>query len=172
MHRTSLLILTASMGISLACSDRSPTSPEMGTNMAGAESAEAAPKSPGRARHVIVVPPHSDKFVQPGVWGSERAGLTITKGSATLDILSDGGCFGTYGESTQPIPNGPFSIAGTYTQLIGAFPGKIEYAAQFSGVVEGNRMSITVTVPALQQAIGPFLLTDGVNNAWSPCLYP
>jgi hypothetical protein len=177
MRWTLCLVLTASTGISIACSDRLPTSPETGTNIASSEPAEAsAPRIAGRSRHVIVVPPHSDKFVQPGVWGSEAASLTVTSGGATLDILSltlpAGGCFGAYGESTQPIPNGPFSIAGTYTQLTGAFPGKIQYAAQHSGVVEGDRMSITITVPALQQAFGPFLLTQGVNNAWSPCLYP
>jgi hypothetical protein len=177
MRRTVFLILAASMGIPLACSDRSPTSPEMGANMASSESAEGpALRTAGRTRHVVVVAPRSDKFVQPGVWGSEKASLTITRDGATLEILSltlsTGGCFGAYGEMTQPIPNGPFSIAGSYTQLIGAYPGKIQFAAQYSGVVEANRMSITITVPALQQTLGPFPLTDGVNNAWSPCLYP
>jgi hypothetical protein len=173
MRRTLLLVLTALMGLALACSDRSPTSPEMGTNMASWESAETPPlKTAGRTRHVIVVAPRSDGFLQPGVWGSEKASLTITKPGATLDILASGGCFGSYGEMTQPIPNGLFSIAGTYTQLMGAYPGKVQYTAHYSGVVEGNRMSLTITVPALQQAFGPFKLTDGVNNAWSPCLYP
>lgn len=177
MRRTLRLVLTASMGISIACSDHTPTSPETGTDRASSESADApALNASGRTRHVVVVPPHSDRFVQPGVWGSENASLTITRAGATLEVLSlqlpAGGCFGSYGESAEPIPNGPFFIAGFYTQLIGAFPGKIQYAAQYSGVVEGNRMSITITVPALQQAIGPFLLTNGVNNAWSPCLYP
>src|ERR1700693_5619419 len=130
MRRTLLLILTASMGIPLACSDRSPTSPEMGANTASSESAEAPPlKTAGRTGHVVVVPLRSARFVQPGVWGSEKANLTITKDNATLEILSFGGCFGSYSEMTQPIPKGPFSIAGTYTQLIGAYPGKIQYAA-------------------------------------------
>jgi hypothetical protein len=177
MRRTLPLILTALMGILLACSDRLPTSPETGTDMASPASAEAPPlKTAGRIRHVVVVPPRSDKFVQPGVWGSDKASLVITKDSATLEILSStlstGGCFGSYGEITQPIPNGPFLIAGTYTQLTGVYPGKIQYTAQWSGAVEGNGLSITITVPALQQAFGPFLLTRGVNNAWSPCLYP
>lgn len=177
MRWTLLLILTASMGIPLACSDRSPTSPEMGANITSSESAAGpALTTTGRVRHVIVVPPRPDKFVQPGVWGSEKENLTITKDGATLEILSStlpiGGCFGVYGEMTQPIPNGPFSIAGTYTQLIGAYPGKVQYMAQYSGVAQSNRMSITITVPALQQAFGPFLLTDGVSNSWTPCLYP
>jgi hypothetical protein len=177
MRPTLLLILSALTGISLACSDRSPTSPDMAVNAVSAESAGTPPlKAAERTRHVVVVAPRSNLLLQPGTWGSEKASLTITRDIATLDVLSatlpTGGCFGAYGEMAQPIPNGPFSIAGTYTQLIGAYPGKIQYAAQYSGVVEGNRMSIAVTVPALEQVFGPFVLTDGVNNAWSPCLYP
>jgi hypothetical protein len=177
MRWTRLFILSTSLGIALACSDRSPTSPETGSNTASSESAEASPlKASGRARQVVVVAPRSNGFVQPGVWGSENASLIVTKAGATLDLLSltlpNGGCFGSYGEVTQPIPNGNFSIAGTYTQLIGAYPGKVEYAARYSGVVESSRISITITVPTLEQVFGPFLLTAGVNNAWSPCLYP
>jgi hypothetical protein len=108
MRRTLRLVLTASMGISIACSDHTPTSPEMGTDLASSESTKSsALNASGRTRHVVVVPPHSDKYVQPGVWGSENASLTITKAGATLDVLSAGGCFGSYGESAQPIPNGP-----------------------------------------------------------------
>jgi hypothetical protein len=72
----------------------------------------------------------------------------------------------------RPIPNGSFSIDGTYTQLTGAYPGKIEYAARYSGIVEGNRIAIAISVPALQQGFGPFQLAAGLNNAWSPCLFP
>ena len=141
--------------------------------MAASESAEvASPTTAGRGRHVVVVAPRSNGFVPPGTWGSERASLTVTKEGATLEILASGGCFGSYGEIPQPIPNGLFSIAGTYTALTGVYPGKLVYAAQFSGVVEGNRMSVTVMVPALPQILGPFQLSDGVNNAWSQCLYP
>jgi hypothetical protein len=171
MRRTLFVILSASLGIPVACSDRAPTSPEIG---AAVESSSS--KSAGRDRHVVVVPARSDGFVQPGVWGSDNASLTITKDGAKLDLLSstfpNGGCFGAYGEMTRPIPNGSFSIAGTYTQLMGVYPGKIEYAVRCSGVVEGSRMSIAIAVPALQQTFGPFLLTVGVSNAWSPCLYP
>ena len=173
MRRTLFLFLTASTGIFPACSDRSPTSPSTETNMAASESADfASPATAGRGRRVVVVAPRSNGFVPPGTWGSEKASLTVTTTGATLEILASGGCFGSYGEMPQPIPNGPFSIAGTYTQLIGAYPGRIQYAAQFSGVVEGNRMSIAITVPALPQILGPFQLSDGVNNVWSPCLYP
>lgn len=172
MRRTLFAILSVSLGIPLACSDRSPTSPEIGTPSVEASSLKTA----GRDRHVVVVAPRSNGFVQPGVWGSESASLTITQNAATLEILSStlpaGGCFGAYGEIPRPIPNGPFSIAGTFTQLIGAYPGKIQYAAQHSGAVVADTLEVTITVPALQQTFGPFLLTRGVNNSWTPCLYP
>ena len=176
MRRTLLAILSASLGIP-ACSDRAPTSPEMGTNRALSQSVEASPlRASGRGRQVVVVLPRSDGFVQPGIWGSENASLTITKAGGKLDLLSlalpTGGCFGSYGEMARPIPNGSFSIEGTYTQLTGAYPGKIEYAARYSGIVEGGRMSIAIAVPTLQQGFGPFLLTAGLSNAWSPCLFP
>src|SRR5438876_7794959 len=172
MRGTLLVILAALTGAPIGCSDRSPTSPEIGTQAVEASSSKAA----GRDRHVVVVAPRFEGFVQPGVWGSDNASLTITKNGAMLDLLSstfpNGGCFGAYGEMSQPIPNGSFSIAGTYTQLTGVYPGKIEYAARCSGVVGGSRMSITIAVPALQQTFGPFLLTVGVSNPWSTCLYP
>lgn len=50
MRRTLLFILSASLGIPLACSDRSPTSPEMGTESVEASSLKAA----GPARHVVI----------------------------------------------------------------------------------------------------------------------
>lgn len=172
MRRTLLAILSASLGVVLACSDRAPTSPEIGMPAVEASSSKAT----GRDRHVVVVSPRSNGFVLPGVWGSENASLTVTQDGAKLDLLSQslptGGCFGSYGEIPRPIPNGPFSIAGTFTQLTGVYPGKIQYAAQHSGVVEADKISLTVLVPELRQSFGPFLLARGVSNSWTPCLYP
>jgi hypothetical protein len=100
----------------------------------------------------------------------------VKESGGTLEILAltlpTGGCFGSYGEIAQPIRRGHFVLAGTYTQLIGAYPGRIDYPAQFSGSVDGNTMIITIVVPSQQQTFGPFVLTDGVNNAWTACQYP
>lgn len=106
------------------------------------------------------------------VWGSDQASLTISGDGATLQILASGGCFGSYGAIAQPIPGGTFNVSGTYTQLMGVYPGKAEYPAQFSGVVSGRQMTITATVPALQQSFGPFRLTQGDRRNWAACLYP
>jgi hypothetical protein len=110
------------------------------------------------------------------VWGSDKASLMIKGASATVEIFSlalpPSGCFGSYGDIAQEIPNGHFSLPGTYTQLTGVYPGKIQYPAQFSGFVEGTGMTITITVAGLPQVLGPFFLTYGVTNAWEPCRYP
>jgi hypothetical protein len=108
---------------------------------------------------------------QPRVWGSDQASLTIADSAATVHILASGGCYGSYGE-IQQIPVGVFAIPGTYTQLIGAYPGKIQYAAQYSGTIVGQRMSLTITVAALQRAFGPYSLASGVIEGWPACLYP
>jgi hypothetical protein len=176
MRRALLLILTASIGTCLACSDRFPTSPAVGTTAASTESAESPVATPaGRTRHTIIVAPRSGEPVR-GVWGSDKASLRVKESGATLDILAlalpSGSCFGTYGEIAQPIPRGRFTLAGTYTQLMGVYPGRVDYPAQFSGSVEGNTITITIAVPSQQQSFGPFVLTYGVNNAWTPCLYP
>jgi hypothetical protein len=118
------------------------------------------------------VPLAQDNSAPRGTWGSNIASLTIKDSSATLQILASGGCYGAYAEIDQPIPTPRFALFGVYTQLIGAFPGKVQYAAQYSGSVKGTQMLITVAVPALQQVFGPFSLTYGLNTTWAPCLYP
>jgi hypothetical protein len=177
MRRTMIFPMVALMGAALACSDRSPTSPALGSTAASSASTdEAALQMAARTRKVIIVPARSDNSLPPGVWGSDQASLTIREGSATLEILSlalpTGGCFGQLGDMGRSIPNGSFSIAGTFTQLIGAFPGRIVSAAQYSGMVSGNTLTISVSVPAAQQSLGPYVLVQGVANSWTQCLYP
>jgi len=38
--------------------------------------------------------------------------------------------------------------------------------------VAGNQMTLSVNVPALQQILGPFSLTSGVEKTWPACRYP
>jgi hypothetical protein len=119
--------------------------------------------------HRVATP---DTSAHRGAWGSNQASVTIGDTSATLQFLASGGCFGAHGEIDLPIPNGPFDLTGVYTQLMGAYPGHVTYAAQYSGAVSGNEMSITATVPGLGQTFGPFSLTYGVKKTWVACMYP
>jgi hypothetical protein len=176
MRRTLVLLLTVPLAVVSGCSDRSPTSPEKAASSAPWKSVEApAVGTDPRARSARVVAPRGDKL-SPGVWGSDKASVTVKGGSANVEILAGamppGGCFGSYGDIAQEIPNGHFSLLGTYTQLTGVYPGKVQYPAQFSGSVEGTEMTLTISVPELPRVLGPFILTYGVTNAWGPCLYP
>jgi hypothetical protein len=105
-------------------------------------------------------------------WGSTEASLTVAASTATVQILASGGCYGSYGEIDQPFPSGPFTLSGTYTQLMGAYPGSVQYPAQYTGTVSGSHMTLSITISALQQTIGPFSLTQGVATTWQPCMYP
>jgi hypothetical protein len=55
---------------------------------------------------------------------------------------------------------------------MGAYPGRITYPARFTGTVTGRQISLTVTVPDLRLALGPFTLAQGVTAAWPACAYP
>jgi hypothetical protein len=109
---------------------------------------------------------------QGAVWGSSQVSLTTTEATATLEILASGGCYGSYGEIFQPIRSLTFSLTGTYTQLTGVYPGSVQYPAQYDGAIAGRHMTLTISVPALHQTLGPFSLTHGVAQAWPACLYP
>jgi hypothetical protein len=109
---------------------------------------------------------------QPVAWGSSQISLTTAEGRVTVQIMAAGGCYGSYGEIDQPIPSGTFTLSGTYTQLMGAYPGRVEYVAQYAGMLAGRHMTLRISVPALQQVLGPFSLTAGVAKTWPACLYP
>ena len=106
-------------------------------------------------------------------WGSDQASVTIDQNKATLRIVASGGCYGSYGEIENGRGlSGTFALSGTYTELTGAFPGSRQYAAEYTGTVAGNHMTLSVSVPALQQTLGPFSLTSGVEKQWPACRYP
>ena len=105
-------------------------------------------------------------------WGSDQASLSLAENKATVQVLASDGCYGAYGSIDHPVLSATFTLSGTYTQLMGVYPGSIQYAAEYAGTVVGNVMTLSIRVSALQQTIGPFHLTAGVTSAWSPCLYP
>ncbi len=107
-----------------------------------------------------------------GTWGSTQASLTVADTGASLLILASGNCYGSLADVGGPLATPAFDLSGSYTQLTGAFPGKIQYPAQVSGAVAGEQMSLTVTVPSLHQAFGPYFLTHGVHQTWPACAYP
>ena len=105
-------------------------------------------------------------------WGSDQASLTVNGSTTNVQILAAGGCYGSYGEISQPIPLSSFTLAGTYVLFTGVAPGTVQYPAEFTGTVSGNHLTLSITLSALQEVLGPFTLTRGVTREWSACRYP
>jgi hypothetical protein len=129
----------------LACSDRSPTRPEA----AAAESSQpefAAFETIGPRRVPRVVSPHNGPGLDlQGVWGGDHIGLTITGSGAAVEYDCAGG---SIDEAFRIDPLGRFTLAGTWwftppVIQIGWQPDK--RPARYSGIVVGNRMTLTVT---------------------------
>jgi hypothetical protein len=114
----------------------------------------------------------ADRLARRGRWGSLQAILTTTDASALLEIDA-GGCIGSYGEIPQALPAGTFHLQGTHTQLMGVYPGMVVHPAEFSGTAVDDVVTVTITVPATQQTLGPFTVAYGLaSTARERCLYP
>ncbi len=82
-----------------------------------------------------------------------------------------GSCYGSFGVIDRPIPAGSFALAGTFTQLMGVFPGFISNPVEDTGSVARAAMTLNMSVPALSLTLGPFRLTAGAGPSWPASLY-
>ena len=176
MRKAIVLVLAAGLAAAFGCSDKSPTSPMSGTTAAASQETENPRPAPvARPRNTTIVDARVDPLPE-GVWGSPEASLSVGRTGATLEILSlnlpTGSCYGKYGNIIQHVPGGRFSLPGTFTQLTGVYPGKVQYPAAYSGILHGNTLSLTVSVPSLNMTFGPYVLVRGVTSNWTPCMYP
>ena len=101
-----------------------------------------------------------------GTWGGEDAGLIASDTSAHVHI----GC--TLGDTKGRIIadlDGHFSITGTYN--VDAYPidRGILHPAQFSGVITGRSMTLTVVLTDNGRQLGPVTLTLGKEPKMGPC---
>jgi len=123
--------------------------------------AGGCPRSPTDA------PPH---FLSVGTWGATGAGVVVGLDSAHVHI----GC--TKGDFARPPTldsEGRFNLPGQY--ILRAFPVQMgpPLPAQFTGVVRGNRLTLSVAVndTVLKQlvALGPVTITLGREPQLGPC---
>jgi len=178
MRKATVLLLAAGLAAAFGCSDKSsPTSPMLtaSTSPEQQDANNPRPAPVARPRNTTTVEPRAEPLPE-GFWGSPEASLSVGRNGATLEILSmnlpNGGCYGKYGDIIQHPPGGRFALPGTFTQLIGAYPGKMQYPAAYTGILLGDTLSLTVSVPSLNQSFGPYFLVRGVTTKWTPCLYP
>ena len=106
----------------------------------------------------------------PGTWGGENAGAIVSDTIAHVHI----GC--TFGDFRPPVAldqAGRFDVAGSYT--LRAFPVAVgpSLPAVFTGVVNGNRLTISVavndTVEKKLVSVGPVTVVLGREPRMGPC---
>lgn len=105
-------------------------------------------------------------------WHSGVASLTLTDSTSTLNLLAPGDCIGSFGTLATRPGSGAFDVPGTYTQLIGAYPGFVVHPARFAGSVSAKQVSVTIAVADMGTVLGPFVLTAGRAPLWDTCRYP
>lgn len=105
-----------------------------------------------------------------GTWGGENVALVVEDEASHLHI----GC--TNGDFPAPIAvdaDGRFSVPGSY--VLRAYPIQIgpSLPAQFAGVVDGNRLTLTVavndTVEKKLVVLGPVTVHYGQDPRMGPC---
>lgn len=101
-----------------------------------------------------------------GTWGGDDAGLIAAEKSAHIHV----GC--TLGDTDAPIrPNadGSFEASGTYN--VDAYPidRGIIHPATFSGRVDGDQLTLRVTLTDTVRVIGPVILLKGKEPKMGPC---
>ena len=168
MGRIAALAVVAGLTAGLSCSDRSPTSPV--ADSAQATSEVATNSNPSRPA-IDPVAPRGPKNIKQGNWGGTDANLLVREDGGTLQLFC---AFGSVDQPFRTDAMGRFHAAGTYTRQMGAVPpgGIPKYAGRYSGVVHGTTMTLTISVPELNQTLGPYSLTYGVKTDLLLCEVP
>jgi hypothetical protein len=105
-----------------------------------------------------------------GTWGGENAGLVVNDTIAHAHI----GC--TFGNFDAPVTldeAGRFNVAGSY--VLRAYPVFVGpyHPAQFAGQLEGNRLTLTITVSDTVEkktvVLGPVTVTFGREPRMQQC---
>src|SRR5678810_901191 len=101
-----------------------------------------------------------------GTWGGDNAGLIATDSSAHVHI----GCtLGDTNTQIRPDSYGRFDVTGKYN--VDAYPVDrgILHPARFTGSIDGNELTLTVTLTDTGAQYGPVTLTRGKEPKMGPC---
>ena len=101
-----------------------------------------------------------------GTWGGDNAGMIVNGNDVHVHI----GC--TLGDAVGPIhpdEDGHFEVSGTYN--VDAYPVNrgITHPATFSGEIDGQTMTLTVSLTDTARVLGPVTLVYGKEPTMGPC---
>jgi hypothetical protein len=85
-------------------------------------------------------------LIPQGTWGDIAAELNVSADGASLSLCC---ASGTINAPLTVSSTGSFTLTGTYLRQGGPIPvgGFQSEAATYSGVINGNRMNLTITTP-------------------------
>jgi hypothetical protein len=101
-----------------------------------------------------------------GTWGGDNAGLFASDTTAHVHI----GC--TAGDTKQGLvadAHGQFDVAGRYNVTLYPVARGPDHPARFFGSVEGDMMTLTVTLTDTAVTLGPVQLVLGRDPRMGPC---
>jgi hypothetical protein len=102
------------------------------------------------------------RTISLGAWGGDHVGLVLTATGGTLEYDC---AHGTIDEPFVTDSAGRFQLMGTHTREHGGPIGRDEKAdkhpARYTGGVDGDTMTLTVTLTDSNEVLGTFTLTRG-----------
>src|SRR5678810_773986 len=63
----------------------------------------------------------------PSAWGSDEVSLTVNASTTTVQLLASCGCYGSYGEISQPVPLFFFNDTATTEIYTRSLVGSVKY---------------------------------------------
>jgi len=105
-----------------------------------------------------------DVPVSAGTWAGDAA-VTVTANGAHFEFPC------ASGDVTQPLladSKGDFSIDGTYIREGG--PGFTSQPARYSGHIDNQTMTLTVTLTQTNQKVGTFTVKFGGSGSFAKCV--
>jgi hypothetical protein len=104
-----------------------------------------------------------------GAWGGQEASLVLTAAGGTISYACGAGTI----DSAWTL-SGDGRLEATGQHFFGGGPvppqGRPPHPARYDGVVEGNALTITVTLTDLNQTLGPFHLVRGGPAVMEQCV--
>jgi hypothetical protein len=156
----------------VACTGRTPTTPEIAGGEAARASGTVASTRPQRPATRIVAPrPSVSNPVALGLWGGAHVNLVVTETGGKLEY----DC--AHGTIDQPLvtdSSGRFDLVGTHTREHGGpirsdeKPDK--HPALYTGTTDGQTMVLTVTLTDSNVPLGTFTLKRGQIGRIFKCL--
>ena len=101
-----------------------------------------------------------------GTWAGAEAAMKVTTTGAHIEFPC------AVGDIPQPLmagSNGEFSADGVYAIQVGPANGP-QQPARYTGRIDNQKMTLSVTLSATSQTFGSFTLTYGSPASFAKCL--